>query len=54
MAYKPFSYVQTDIPRELTLDEYRRGRAQPAPRRRFMAASVREVRRHGQTRVATD
>jgi hypothetical protein len=54
MAHKPFSYVQTDIPRQLTVDEYRRGRAQPAPRRRFLAVSVREVRRHGQARVFSD
>jgi hypothetical protein len=54
MAHRPFSYVQTDIPRQLTVDEYRRGRERPAPRRRFLAVSVRELRRHGQARVSTD
>ena len=50
MAHKPFSYVQTDIPRDLTMPEYRRSRSRPVPRQRFLAVSVREVRRHGQLR----
>ena len=50
MAHKPFSYVQADIPRELTVPEYRRSRSRPVSRQRFLAVSVREVRRHGQLR----
>lgn len=38
-GFQPFSYVQTDIPSRVTIDEYRRAR----PR-------VRELRRHGHTR----
>ena len=38
-AFQPFSYVHTDIPSRVTIDEYRRAR----PR-------VRELRRHGQAR----
>ena len=38
-GFQPFSYVHTDIPSRVTIDEYRRAR----PR-------VRELRRHGQAR----
>ena len=38
-GFQPFTYIQTDIPSRVTIDEYRRAR----PR-------VRELRRHGQAR----
>jgi hypothetical protein len=50
MAHRPFSYVHTDIPRDLTVQDYRRSRARQVPPQRFLAVSVREVRRHGQLR----
>ena len=34
----------------LTLQDYRRSRSRAVPRQRFLAVSVREVRRHGQLR----